>query len=705
MRCALVWVGLILFVTVTFPERAAAQGLVEFGAPFALNTNAASDAGHDGDPQVTTDGHGNWVAVWQSFDSLGGTIGTDTDILVARSTDAGTSWTAPEPLNTNADSDVGNDWRPQVTTDAQGTWVAVWYSFDSLGETIETDADILVARSTDAGVSWTAPEPLNTNAASDVGGDRRPQVTTDAIGTWVAVWYSTDSFGDTIGTDEDILVARSTDAGVTWTPPAALNTNAGSDRWEDFRPQLTTDGQGTWIAVWHSYDSLGGTLGLDGDILVARSTDAGVSWTAPEPLNTNAASDGADDYRAQVTTDAQGTWVAVWVQSTKKDAVIRVARSTDAGVSWTAPKRLNNSASSSRVNDRLPQVTTDALGTWVAVWYSDDSLGGTIGADDDILEARSTDGGSTWTKPVALSMYASCDSNNDWGPQLTTDGQGNWIAVWFSSDSLGGTIDSDDDIFAALPGPDPVRCQTRGQQACINALNGDFAKLARAQDSAIVKCVKNKARRDESATACLALPNRGVDRAWGKTQADEARRCSEMPPDFGPLDADTVNEAAVAAERATLSELFGPDLDAALVSQADDKSAAKCQEAVVKVVHKCQNTQIKEFNRCKKTALKKGGATSPEVLARCLGFDPRGRIAKKCDPVSGPLATKVLPRTCDVVDLSAAFPGCGTAVPDELTSCLDEAVACRVCLGLSEADGLGEDCDLFDDGVANASCQ
>jgi hypothetical protein len=350
-------------------------------------------------------------------------------------------------------------------------------------------------------------------------------------------------------------------------------------------------------------------------------------------------------------------------------------------------------------------VTTDAQGTWIAVWYTSDPLARTIGRDDDILKARSTDGGATWTDPVALSMYASCDSDDDIRPQLTTDGEGTWIAVWQSSDSLGGTIGSDDDIFVALPDPDPVSCQTRGQQACINALNGDFAKLARAQDKAIVKCVKKKALRDESATACLALPNRGVDNAWAKTRKDEDRRCTEMPPDFGPLDADTVNEAAVAAELATLSELFGPNLDAALVRQADDKSAAKCQQAVVKAVHKCQSTQIKEFNRCKKTVLKKGGATSSEVLARCLGVDPKGRVAKKCDPVSGPLTTKVLPRACGTVDLSAAFPGCGTADPGELASCLDEAIACRVCLGLSEADDLDKDCDFFDDGIANASCQ
>ena len=64
--------------------------------------------------------------MWQSDDSLGGTIGTDWDILVSRSTDAGGTWTAPAPLNTNAASDSGTTVDPQVTTDGAGNWVAVW---------------------------------------------------------------------------------------------------------------------------------------------------------------------------------------------------------------------------------------------------------------------------------------------------------------------------------------------------------------------------------------------------------------------------------------------------------------------------------------------------------------------------------------------------------------------------------------------------
>ena len=164
------------------------------------------------------------------------------------------AWSYPAALNTNAATDSGWDYSPQVTTDGLGNWVAVWYSSDTLDGT-GADADILVARSTDNGASWTDPAALNTNAASDSGHDSYPQVTTDGGGNWVAVWYSSEdlydpNLEDYIGTDDDILVARSGDNGATWTAPAALNTNAASDLGYDRSPEVTTDGGGNWVAAW-----------------------------------------------------------------------------------------------------------------------------------------------------------------------------------------------------------------------------------------------------------------------------------------------------------------------------------------------------------------------------------------------------------------------------------------------------------------------
>jgi hypothetical protein len=53
--------------------------------------------------------------------------------------------------------------------------------------------------------------------------------------------------------------------------------------------------------------------------------------------------------------------------------------------------------------------------------------------------------------------------------------------------------------------------------------------------------------------------------------------------------------------------------------------------------------------------------------------------------------------------MSTAFPGACAARAD-FAACADERMECRICRMFNTMDGLTEDCDLFDDGVANASC-
>ena len=84
-----------------------------------------------------------------------------------------------------------------------------------------------------------------------------------------------------IGALLDIGYASAVAPTLNWSPPSALNSNAASDEGDDYEPQLTTDGAGTWIAVGDSVDSLGGPIGTDDDIRYAVSTDAGATWTAP----------------------------------------------------------------------------------------------------------------------------------------------------------------------------------------------------------------------------------------------------------------------------------------------------------------------------------------------------------------------------------------------------------------------------------------
>ncbi|NIU61853.1 MAG: hypothetical protein GWN66_11330, partial [Pseudomonas stutzeri] len=139
--------------------------------PAALNSNAASDSGDDDVPSVATDGAGNWVAVWTSAEDLGGTIGTDKDILVSRSSDDGATWTAPAELHSHFAADDGNDqlYSP-LATDGAGNWLVVWAShddLDDLGWDLGPDSDILCSRSTDNGATWSAPAPVNSDAETD----------------------------------------------------------------------------------------------------------------------------------------------------------------------------------------------------------------------------------------------------------------------------------------------------------------------------------------------------------------------------------------------------------------------------------------------------------------------------------------------------------------------------------------------------------
>src|SRR6185503_1550418 len=148
------------------------------------------------------------------------------DILFSRSSDNGLNWIPVAPLNSNAATNAGDNLEPRIATDGAGTWVVVWTSEDSRGNTIGTDRDILVSRSLDDGATWAAVAPLNTNAASDVGADQAPQMIVDHEGNWIVLWQSTENLGGTIGTDNDILIARSADGGMTWTPPLPFNSNA-----------------------------------------------------------------------------------------------------------------------------------------------------------------------------------------------------------------------------------------------------------------------------------------------------------------------------------------------------------------------------------------------------------------------------------------------------------------------------------------------
>ena len=200
-----------------------------------------------------------------------------------------------------------------MSDDGAGTWVLTYQ--DGAG-VIESVA------SPDAGATWGTPVTVSPAGLYETS----PDVATDGYGTWLLTARSAAS-STAAG---DLTLYRSSDDGASW---SLLGSPASTASDEDI-PALDTDRQGNWILTWRSSDDLGGTIGTDADILVARSTDGGAIWSAPTAVNDDASFDATDETGVELETDEQGRWLLGWADVDSLD--VRV-RSFDACDGFSSP--------------------------------------------------------------------------------------------------------------------------------------------------------------------------------------------------------------------------------------------------------------------------------------------------------------------------------------------------------------------------------
>ncbi|MEX2660265.1 MAG: sialidase family protein [Acidimicrobiales bacterium] len=136
---------------------------------------------------------------------------------------------------------------------------------------------MLVGRSTDQGSTWTVSE-LSPPVYNAMGSHTGMGWTAEggAEGTFVFAYSATPADTPSAG-KSDIVVQRSTDGGVTWTDPVAINDDDPSDLYTSFYPQLDVAPNGRVDVVWQ--DNRERTDYLV-NVRYTYSTDGGVTWAS-----------------------------------------------------------------------------------------------------------------------------------------------------------------------------------------------------------------------------------------------------------------------------------------------------------------------------------------------------------------------------------------------------------------------------------------
>jgi len=252
------------------------------------------------------------------------------------------------------------------------------------------------------------PRPLTAAAGRDPSLHVLPSRTVIALAALAAA-----------GDGYDIGLATSHDGGDTFTAPRTLNRVAGEVMAHgESAPVLLVGPREEWYALWAAASAEGRGLRL------ARSDDWGRSFTAPVAVDTGG--DAAMFFHAAIAAD--GTLIVAWLGhgahhgGPRGSGVLAIAVSRDRGETFTGPRTV-----ATGVCACCRPALHAAAGTWYLAWrdVTEDLV-------RDVVVARSTDGGATWSEPAAVSADGwRLDGCPHSGPALTSSADGLFVA-WYS---------------------------------------------------------------------------------------------------------------------------------------------------------------------------------------------------------------------------------------------------------------------------------
>ncbi len=295
-----------------------------------------------------------------------------------------------------------------IDTD-QNTVVAAFHTY--------TDTALLIAlaRSIDGGHVWqgSVVSGSHTNLTD-------PCIKAAGGGRWHLSYIASGGIG---GADLDVFVRTSTDAGVTFGSPVAVTNDANFDD----KPYMAARGMNLLVG----YADFGFS---PAKLRAVRSTDGGATFGNDTILAVNSVGGNG----ACPVIDGNGAFHMFWRDSFQDS--LWVSHSTDQGQTWSADRGIvemfplpSQLPGGFRIIN-LPSAAADPVtGALVVVW-NDLRFG-----NPDILSIRSTDGGVTWSAPIKVNDDAGVAAQ--FFPWIAFDPHGVAHVGWYDRREDGFKID------------------------------------------------------------------------------------------------------------------------------------------------------------------------------------------------------------------------------------------------------------------------
>lgn len=335
-------------------------------------------------------------------------------IGVSYSNDNGLSWSSQQlslPVSSITSMTLVDAFDPSITSDASGNTFVAQISTDFNWGTGPVNG-LYVHKSTDGGVNWSAPIPIDEEAAPTSSNDPnyrfndRCQIIADKnpnspyFNNIYIAWIK-DRGWNQPNPDSDIYMSVSTDGGSTFSNANQINHTLNS---MGNMPTHTATSNGDLYVLWMQYNVISGGIGV---MLLDKSTDGGVTFgnditvdsilLPPLQLNggVEARAKGAAIIRSHPSNPNELYVVYAADPDTlgNDEADIFFIKSTDGGSNWSAPPlRLNDDTTK---NDQiLPWMEVNNNGVINVVWY--DRRNGLFDLSWDVYTTTSIDGGSTF---------------------------------------------------------------------------------------------------------------------------------------------------------------------------------------------------------------------------------------------------------------------------------------------------------------------